>query len=75
MVNVFIPLVNVKPELGPTEFVPGSHINWATKRKSITFNTKQGHCYVFDYRIKHRGTATTSKDSRPVLYLVNIILL
>eukprot|EP00965_Chrysotila_dentata_P041208 1367612-Pleurochrysis_carterae.AAC.2 len=54
-VNVFVPLVDLCASLGPTEFVPGSHVDFEAKRGSLTPTPAAGHALLFDYRLKHRG--------------------
>ena len=83
VLNVFIPLVDVPLELGPTELRPASHYltrNLApmmliakakkTLRAPITPTLKRGDVLVFDYRILHRGRANQSSTlDRPILVL------
>lgn len=58
-VNVFVPLVDMDASLGPTEFVPTTHLlfNYDPMQRiePVTFCTKAGQCLLFDYRVKHRG--------------------
>jgi ectoine hydroxylase-related dioxygenase (phytanoyl-CoA dioxygenase family) len=78
--NVFIPLVDVQHEDGPTEIRPGSHFltrdlkrqyiaAFMTKklRKTEAPCLKRGGALLFDYRVLHRGLANTSSRPRPVL--------
>ena len=71
--NVFIPLVDVSQEMGPTELRPGSHyytrdltkmMLGAMARKelrpTVTPELQRGDALIFDYRILHRGRANTS---------------
>jgi len=69
--NVFVPLVNLTTENGPTQFAPGSHLlgnfntpvgfaNWLMNTRfvqidSVSPTPKAGHCLLFDYRLRHRG--------------------
>ncbi|KAJ8608207.1 hypothetical protein CTAYLR_010400 [Chrysophaeum taylorii] len=75
--TVFVPLVDLRPELGPTEFFPGSHLADSTvfdaamrgDADSVTFDDAvAGDAILFDYRIKHRGLANTHTHPRPLLY-------
>jgi hypothetical protein len=84
-VNVFIPLDNVKVELGPTEFCVGSHIE--SKAQAILQQLSSGSyesdeviapllnfgdALIYDYRICHRGTRNLAEmnKTRPMLYLM-----
>ena len=71
--NVFIPLVDVPREMGPTELRPGSHyytrdltkmMLGAMARKelrpTVTPELNRGDALIFDYRILHRGRANAS---------------
>lgn len=83
VLNVFIPLVDVPLELGPTELRPASHYltrNLAsmmllakarkTLRSPVTPCLKRGDVLIFDYRILHRGRANQHPTlERPVLVL------
>jgi ectoine hydroxylase-related dioxygenase (phytanoyl-CoA dioxygenase family) len=83
VLNVFIPLVNVPLELGPTELRPASHyltrnlarmMLIAKAKKSLCPPVipalKRGDVLVFDYRILHRGRANQSSTrNRPILVL------
>ena len=68
-VNVFIPLIDMKLEHGPTEFVPGSHLNWEIGTIPVVFTPNAGDVIIFDYRIKHRGLSNRSDQPRPVIYI------
>jgi hypothetical protein len=77
--NVFIPLENKDgaAELGPTEFLPGSHrwrasqleqVNEIAQDKAIDDASdvispilKQGDVLIYDYRVCHRGTSNLRK--------------
>jgi Phytanoyl-CoA dioxygenase (PhyH) len=76
--NVFIPLVNVPTERGPTELSPGSH--YFTRQPSpmkidldklrpLAPEMKLGDILIFDYRLLHRGKPNLSKTHRPMLVL------
>lgn len=82
-VNIFIPLVDITEELGPTEFIPGSHklSNAANIDKSLTNSDKNigsispllrcGSVTLYDYRLVHRGTGNTHKStSRHMFYIL-----
>lgn len=75
--NVFVPLVDVTEELGPTEFWPGSHVlakasaAFASATPSVSLAGQRGDAIVFDYRVVHRGRANEGDASRPVLYLTS----
>jgi len=71
-INIFLPLVNVTYDMGPTEFFPQSH--YATRQASSPMRfSKQdlpheplapllqvGDALVFDYRLLHRGLPNIS---------------
>jgi len=70
-INVFVPLVDLTPEHGPTEFCLGSHILGQEDYDEDRIETplvKAGCPIVFDYRLGHRGMANASPDCRPILY-------
>lgn len=80
--NIFIPLVDVPLQLGPTEFRPGSHVYTrnlaplmlaAHARKQLratqTPELQVGDVLVFDWRVLHRGKANQLKCNRPILVL------
>lgn len=81
--NVFIPLIDITHDLGPTEFRPGSHVYTRdlarmmllakvkkTLREPQCPALETGDVVLFDYRVLHRGRANTSADViRPVLVL------
>ena len=75
--NVFVPLIDVTEELGPTEFWPGSHVlseagaAFAGAAPSVSLAGQRGDAIVFDYRVVHRGRANGGEVSRPVLYLTS----
>lgn len=68
-VNVFVPLVDLTPANGPTEFVPRSHTGWAVDTKPDVRLVNAGGFILFDYRLKHRGLANTSGEPRPLVYI------
>lgn len=70
-VNVFVPLVDMTNELGPTEFCLGSHILGQEDYDYRFIETplpKKGFPIMFDYRLGHRGMANISKEPRPIVY-------
>eukprot|EP01006_Ploeotia_vitrea_P019811 TRINITY_DN52057_c0_g1_i1.p1 TRINITY_DN52057_c0_g1~~TRINITY_DN52057_c0_g1_i1.p1 ORF type:complete len:307 (-),score=14.48 TRINITY_DN52057_c0_g1_i1:483-1403(-) len=69
--NVFVPLVDITEENGPTEFQPTSHKHedFQFSFKTIKPCLKAGQCLLFDYRLWHRGLANTTNANRPLLYL------
>ena len=81
--NVFVPLIDVPIDLGPTDLRPGTHYHTrnlapmmllAKARKKLRSPVvpclKMGDVLVFDYRILHRGRANKDPElSRPILVL------
>jgi len=78
-VTVFVPLVDMAPELGPTEYFAGTHRRDgdadhykaanAGRVAGVSFaDAKAGDAILFDYRVLHRGLANTSAKPRPLLY-------
>ena len=82
--NVFVPVKDVQPTDGPTEFIHGSHA-WdhdtayvtTTERKSQAAAPrfqphilKAGSMLVYDYRVMHRGGANDSKTRRALAYVM-----
>jgi ectoine hydroxylase-related dioxygenase (phytanoyl-CoA dioxygenase family) len=65
--NVFIPLVNMTKDFGPTQFVPGSHIHYGTNATPVGPTLPAGRPLLFDHRVKHRGVPNTTKLPRPLL--------
>lgn len=76
--SVFVPLIDLSLELGPTEFFPGSHLHDPSRfnevmrgeAQGVAFDkAKAGDAIIFDYRIQHRGLANLTESSpRPLLY-------
>ena len=78
--NIFIPLVDLTVDNGPTEIRPESHlltrdlskmflaaaISKRLKKPEIPL-IKRGSCLLFDYRVLHRGTANQTNEVRPIL--------
>lgn len=70
-INVFIPLVNLTLDNGPTEFCLGSHIlgHEEFNENFLDIPTvAAGTPIIFDYRLGHRGLANSSKTCRPIVY-------
>ena len=67
--NVFVPLVDLTPSNGPTDYVPTSHMDYDAKTGSKTPSFKAGSALLFDYRLKHRGLGNTGDEPRPLLYI------
>jgi len=61
--NVFVPLVDLTPLNGPTEFIPTSHLNWNTDVNPVVILAKAGSALLFDYRLKHRGLGNDHKKN------------
>jgi len=83
VLNVFIPLLDVPLELGPTELRPGTHYHTRnlapmmllakakkTLQSPVVPFLQKGDVLVFDYRILHRGIANQHTElNRPILVL------
>jgi ectoine hydroxylase-related dioxygenase (phytanoyl-CoA dioxygenase family) len=84
-VNVFIPLCDISRELGPTEFIPGSHLlsnaailNDAVSRaegfsrlSSVAPLLSEGSVMLYDFRTIHRGTGNTHQSQcRHMFYML-----
>ena len=82
LVNVFVPLVPVLADNGPTEFRPGTHVwtasslgdapDWDERRQHpiAPLLPEPGRAVLlFDYRCYHRGLANRSQEPRPVAYV------
>eukprot|EP00658_Telonema_sp_P-2_P051444 TRINITY_DN39508_c0_g1_i1.p1 TRINITY_DN39508_c0_g1~~TRINITY_DN39508_c0_g1_i1.p1 ORF type:complete len:656 (+),score=131.13 TRINITY_DN39508_c0_g1_i1:106-1968(+) len=69
--NVFIPLVPLTSSNGPTEFIPGSHLDWSNASASppLALVGGAGQAIFFDHRIKHRGLGNRSLEMRPLVYI------
>jgi hypothetical protein len=70
-VNVFVPLVDLCMQNGPTEFCLGSHILGHEEYDLDFVETPRvaaGTPIVFDYRLGHRGLGNSSDACRPILY-------
>ncbi|CAK8996412.1 unnamed protein product [Durusdinium trenchii] len=74
-----VPLVNVMPTNGATEFLPGSHCQAADRRFWMDAETKSvlrlqpsltvGSLALFDLGLRHRGAANSGDSSRTILYM------
>jgi len=80
VLNVFVPLVDVTKDDGPTEFRPGSHYYTRDLAKEFLLAKlkkklrpisgpclQRGSILIFDYRVLHRGTANVTTRPRPFL--------
>jgi ectoine hydroxylase-related dioxygenase (phytanoyl-CoA dioxygenase family) len=72
-ITVGIPLVRIDELNGNTRFWPGSHlkirrINDPEIGPGVDFVADLGSCYLFDYRILHKGVGNKSDWPRPLLY-------
>merc|ERR1712238_487467 len=72
--NVFVPLVDMAPELGPTEFVPYSHFEYGVSPYQTAAPCgRGGQAVIMDFRLKHRGLANRSTNTpRPLLYITYV---
>merc|ERR1719483_1265869 len=76
--TLIVPLQEVTEDLGPTEFVLGSHKTaWETALKDgkdglkhVLATSKRGDCVLFDGRMIHRGTPCRSAQPRRAVYTV-----
>ena len=79
-ITAFCPLVDVTDDLGPTQFLLGSHHASSEDPRYVepslstlpyaAPNLKEGDVVLFDYRLIHRGGANKGKIQRPVFYKV-----
>lgn len=70
-INVFIPLIDMTLDHGPTEFCLGSHILGQENFQEeflYTPTVSAGTPVIFDYRVGHRGLANNSPECRPIVY-------
>ena len=80
-VNLFIPLTDISDELGPTEFLPESHllsnameadaqIKYSNKNTagSIKPLLKRGDLLFYDYRLVHRGTGNKHPNQTRLMF-------
>jgi len=74
--TLIVPLQDVTSDLGPTEFVVGSHSkSWSESLNTNTLEhflatSTRGDCVLFDGRMIHRGTPCLSKQPRRAIYTV-----
>ena len=76
--TLIVPLQEVTKDLGPTEFVVGSHSSlWAKALQEgkeglehVLATSKRGDCVLFDGRMIHRGTPCRSALPRRAVYTV-----
>jgi ectoine hydroxylase-related dioxygenase (phytanoyl-CoA dioxygenase family) len=73
-INLAIPLVDIDPEMGPTELWPGSH-RWepdavCDAEQMVAPTLRAGDCMMIDYRTLHAGAPNRSTRIRPILYVV-----
>lgn len=74
--TVFMPLCDVPPELGPTQFYVGTHAlrdeggTLSLDAAPVAARMRAGGVLVMDYRTVHFGGANTTQGERPVLYAV-----
>lgn len=76
--TLLTPLQDVTEDLGPTEFVLGSHASsWSAAlqedgkgREHFLATSKLGDCVLFDGRMIHRGTPCCSTQPRRAIYTV-----
>lgn len=71
--TIFVPLIDVNMQNGPTEFWPGTHHlskEFNGSAPSFAPELTVGSAVLFDYRLIHRGLPNCSGARRPVLYMV-----
>ena len=69
--SVFVPLVDLVPANGPTEFQLGTHVkaNLVLPQRHARACCPAGSMVIYDIRIMHRGGPNESDAERPVVYL------
>ena len=69
--SVFVPLVDLVPSNGPTEFQLATHIkaNLVLPQRHASACCPAGSIVIYDIRVMHRGGPNTSTAERPVVYL------
>jgi len=81
--NVAIPLIDLDEETGTTAVWEGSH-RIKSRAEETRYSKpemealkgavlpwpKRGDAYLVDYRLRHTGTANTSDQPRPIIYIV-----
>ena len=69
--SVFVPLVDLVPSNGPTEFQLGTHrkVNLVAAKRYANASCPAGSLVMYDPRIMHRGGPNESSGDRPMVYL------
>ncbi|HLB57312.1 MAG TPA: phytanoyl-CoA dioxygenase family protein [Gammaproteobacteria bacterium] len=70
--TVFIPLIDITKENGPTEFVKGSHRKKTvdeTQEEIVAPLLSTGDVVIFDGRTLHRGTPNKTKNEKLIAYI------
>ncbi|EOD08965.1 hypothetical protein EMIHUDRAFT_358600 [Emiliania huxleyi CCMP1516] len=69
--SVFVPLCDLRPANGPTEFHLASHIkaNLVRPPSRAAACCPAGSCVLYDPRVMHRGGANESEGERALVYL------
>jgi ectoine hydroxylase-related dioxygenase (phytanoyl-CoA dioxygenase family) len=71
--NLLVPLVDIAPDEGPTEYWPGSHKVFddaaVTAGPSTRLPLDAGSVVLHDMRVVHGGTAKPSGPVRPLVYI------
>lgn len=70
--TVLIPLVQITPENGPTQFIKGSHTKLIVdEERELLYSPllAPGDIVLFDGRTLHRGSANQTKEERIVAYI------
>ena len=67
-ITVVIPLLDLTSETGTTRLFPGTHRGGEEKSPELPY-IGRGDGFLFDYRLRHQGTANKSDVARPVLYV------
>ena len=69
--TVFVPLVDLTPANGPTEFQLGTHIraNLVQPQRRDAAACPAGSLLMYDPRLMHRGGPNASEAERPLAYL------
>jgi len=67
-ITVVIPLIDLTPETGTTRLFPGTHHGGEVRSPELPC-VSRGDGFLFDYRLRHQGTANDSGAARPVLYV------
>jgi ectoine hydroxylase-related dioxygenase (phytanoyl-CoA dioxygenase family) len=57
--------------VGPTEFTPGTHLQWGRRHLgNVAVTAAAGDAILFDYRLRHRGLPNKTSDVvRPLVYI------